>query len=254
MSNLTPLSNIADKTIKVSPQRSMLYAEGRHMMALNVAEVSRAIVDFPVLISRIQGTGSFSLSALTSFEPNKNVYLSGGLWGSSFLPSEMQTFPFQLLPNEDKSQSPVIGAELNSPCFSGEEGEALFDGAGQPALWVSQIQAQLVENAKNAVLTDEFFKTIDSLNLHVPIVISLHLADGPINKIGGLSIVNEDKLKSLTSEQLAMLNEKGFLGPLYAMLFSIFQLNSLIRKHNETEGFVKIAKLEIEIAKSNSLI
>ena len=57
------------------------------------------------------------------------------------------------------------------------------------------------------------------------------------------------KLKSLSPEELAELNAKGFLGPLYAILFSIFQLNALIRRFNAQAGSDQIQRISLEIAK-----
>ncbi|MFC7293039.1 SapC family protein [Hirschia litorea] len=249
MTKLTPLDAARHKDLKVTQQRAQMFAAGRHMIALNVAELSRAIVDFPVLISRVTGQGGFSLSALTSFEPGKNLYLDDDGWQSSFTPSQMHTFPFALMANDSDPQNPHFAIDESFPAFSKAEGQPLMDASGQPALWLSPIKAQLIENMKNAQLTDAFFQALVQHELISSLVISVQYSDGQTNKIGGLSSINEDRFKSLSTEALADLNGRGFLGPIYALLFSIFQLNGLIRKNNASKRFSPISKISLELAK-----
>lgn len=249
MANLTPLDLVQHKDLKVSAQRSLEFARNRHMLPLNVAEVNRAIVDFPVLISRVQSGGGYALSALMSFEPQRNLFLDENGWQSSFQPSEMVTFPFVLMAPEDGATKPVIGLDETQSVFSKQSGDPLLDVAGQPSLWLNKLENQLIENAKNASLTNAFFDTLVELGLISSIVITVHYVDGRNNKIGGLSTINEDKLKSLGAQELSSLNDKGFLGPMYAVLFSIYQLNSLIRRNNEGGSSAKIERISLEMEK-----
>lgn len=247
MTTLTALSAEIHGQLKVSDHRSIAYARGRHMIPLHIGEVSRAIMDFPVLISRLQGQGDYALSALTSFSPGKNAFLDGDIWQSSFQPSEMQTFPFALIRGDNGE--PVLAFDQSLPVFSTKDGEDLFDTAGQPAIWTNQLKNQLLSIAEHTALTRHFLEVIAELGLISQIVITLHQGTEDANKIGGLHTINEDRLKSLTPEQLDTLNTKGFLGPIYAILFSIFQLNTLIRRHNDRSDTQNIQRISLEIAK-----
>lgn len=247
MTTLTALSAETHGQLKVSDHRAIEYARNRHMIPLHIGEVSRAIMDFPVLISRLQGQGDYALSALTSFSPGKNAFLQGDDWQSSFQPSEMQTFPFALIRGE--SGEPVLAFDQSLPVFSTADGEALFDGAGQPAIWTNQLKNQLLSIAEHTALTRHFLEVVAELGLISQIVITLHQGTEDANKIGGLHTINEDRLKSLTPDQLDTLNSKGFLGPIYAILFSIFQLNTLIRRHNDRSDTQNIQRISLEIAK-----
>ncbi len=246
MTTLTALRADTHAPLKVSTDRAITYATGRHMIPLHIGEVSRAMMDFPILISRLQGQGTYALSALTSFTAGANAFLVDGVWQSAFQPSEMQVFPFTLMRGEDGE--PVLAIDQSMPVFSTEDGEALFEG-NQPALWLEQLQKQLLSIADHTGLTRHFLDTISELGLISQIVITLHQANGEANKISGLNTINEDKLKSLSPEELAELNAKGFLGPLYAILFSIFQLNALIRRFNAQAGSDQIQRISLEIAK-----
>lgn len=247
MLNLTVPNAATHGQLKVSSRRPIVYAQGRHMMPLHVGEVSRAIMDFPVLISRVTGQSEFALSAITSFTPSQNAFLDGEAWQATFVPAEMQSFPFALIRGDDGQ--PVLAMDETVPVFSQDDGEPLFDAQGQPALWTSQLKTQLIADAEHMAQTRHFLTELSELGLISQIFITLHQANGEANKIGGLHTIHEDRLKSLDADKLADLNARGLLGPIYAILFSIFQLNTLIHRHNRKAGSEQIQRISLEIAK-----
>ncbi len=249
MSNLTVLNSDLHKNIRVGANRQAAFAAGRHLMPLNIAEVSRAIMDFPVLITRVQGSSTLALSALTSFLPGDNAFVIDGQWHSGFVPAEMQAYPFALVPGTDETPGPRLAFDDSAQVFSEETGDPLFDAAGQPALWVSQLQSLLLANAENMVLTRQFLEQIAELGLISEIVVAVQRSEDQIDRIGGLSTINEDRLKALSNEQLGALRDSGFLGPIYAILFSMFQLNTLIRIHNTRHADAPIQRINLEIAR-----
>ena len=96
MHKLTVLTPETHGQLKVSTDRAVQFAKGHHMIPLHIGEVTRAIMDFPVMISRLKDQGDYALSALTSFTPGQNAFVANDQWQSSFQPAEMQTFPFAL--------------------------------------------------------------------------------------------------------------------------------------------------------------
>jgi hypothetical protein len=73
-------------------------------------------------------------------------------------------------------------------------------------------------------------------------------------KLAGIYVIDEVKLQQLSGEQLQELNVKGFLAPLYTMLSSLNQFNTLIRSNNELDPDNKIVRLKMEVAKDESII
>ncbi|GAB5454028.1 MAG: SapC family protein [Henriciella sp.] len=249
MANLTILNSDLHKSIRINPDRDLAFAAERHLLPLNISEVSRAIIDFPVLITRVQGSGNYALSALTSFIPRQNAFFAEGQWGAGFQPAEMQTYPFALVPGNDETPGPQLAFDEAAPVFTETDGEPLFDESGQPALWVTQLKNQLLANAENMVITRQFLERISSLGLISEIVIGVQRTEDHVDRIGGLSTINEDRLKSLANEELGALRDAGFLGPIYAILFSMFQLNTLIRIHNARYADAPIQRINLEIAR-----
>ncbi|MEP3891618.1 MAG: SapC family protein [Hellea sp.] len=253
MANLTALTSSRHGAMKLKADSGVIYAQGSHMLPLRVTEVAQATVDFPVMISRMSN-GVMSLSALTSFEPGKNLFVSEGKWISSFQPTAMKTFPLFLMKAGDGSAEPVLGIDAESGALSSDEGQPLFDKKGKASLKVKQVKAQLTEDAKNMVHTFQFFEALEAFDLIRSVDVALNYADDQTNRIRGLSMIHEDNLQSLSSERLTELRDRGYLAPIYAMLFSVFQLNALIRRNNKSSGAAHIKNISLEVSKDGRAI
>ena len=250
MARLTALNFEKHKTLRVAPNHAISYAIGRHLLQLRVGEVSKAIVNFPVFITR-QDNGEFTLSAMTSFEVGRNLFIQSQNWDAVFRPALMQSYPFYLMQPEDGTKNPVLAIHEESQVF-GDQGEALFNEAGKLTLWVNQIRAALMEDANNLVQSFMFIKKITELNLIRSIDIAVHYETGTIDRIRSLNTINEDMLHSMSSDQIAELRDSGYLAPIYAILFSIYQLNALIRRHNKNQDKL-ISRISLEVSKDPSL-
>ena len=252
MATLTALTFDAHKGLKINEHSAIIYAQNAHMLPLRVTEVAQATVDFPVMISRMSN-GSMSLSALTSFEPSKNLFINEESWCSSFTPSAMKTYPLYLMKSEDGNQEPVLGIDADSKALSQEDGESLFDQKGRFSLSTKQLKSQLMEDSKNTVHTYQFFETLENFDLIRPVDLAISYSNEQTNRIRGLSMIHEDNLQSLSSENLVELRDRGYLAPIYAMLFSVFQLNALIRRNNTVKGTTQIKNINLEVSKDTRL-
>ena len=195
-----------------------------------------------------------SLSALTSLEPGKNLFVLNGEWTSSFQPTAMKTYPIFLMNSEEGGSEPVLGIDDESAALSSDVGQPLFDKKGKASLKVKQVQAQLIEDSKNMVHTFQFFEALEAFDLIRSVDVALNYGDEKINRIRGLSMIHEDNLQSLSSERLTELRDRGYLAPIYAMLFSVFQLNALIRRNNQTSGATHIKSISLEVSKDGRAI
>ncbi|WP_026942158.1 SapC family protein [Hellea balneolensis] len=250
MAKLTALNSGEHADVRIGHDSGIIYARNSHMLPLRVTEVAQATVDFPVMMSRMSN-GAISLSALTSFEPHKNLFISGDEWTSSFQPTAMKTYPLFLMKDDKGGAKPVLGIDAESEALSKDEGQALFDKKARLSLHTKQLQAQLMEDSKNMVHTFQFFETLSEFDLIRSVDLAVNYSDGQINRIRGLSMIHEDNLQKLSSERLTELRDRGYLAPIYAMLFSVFQLNALIRKNNQNAESASIKNINLEVSKDN---
>ncbi|MEM9838191.1 MAG: SapC family protein [Pseudomonadota bacterium] len=254
MATLSPLNPQEHGHLKVKPSRMTDYAAPRHMIPLRVTELTQATSCFPVFISRLEGQGTYAISALTSMTPGKNLFVDGENWDATFVPSDMRTFPIGLMNPPNEGDEPPMGIDPTMDVFSETQGEPLFGDDGQPSLWVTQTKAQLFDDAQNSVRTHQFLQKLDELGLIVPVTIGVKMASGDVNRIAGLHTINEDALNGLSTDAFEGLRTAGYLPPIYALLFSIVQLNALIQRTNKKDGAQKIDRIGVERSKAPSAL
>ena len=249
MSTLVELSNTVHKDLKLKENSLAQFAASQQIMRLRVPEVGKAATNFPLFFSRNQQDGSWVLSALSSFEPMQNLFVEEGHWNAIYQPISLQTFPFYLMQSPKVENSYTIGILENSEAFSTETGEAIFDSAGRASLYLTKAKNLLEASIKQDIDTYRFTQEVEALGLVKTIDLQLVFEDGNTQNIAGLCTIDEDKLQSLPAEKMNALNDSGYLIAIHAMLLSIYQLNLLLRKHNERNTQNKITQLKIEVAK-----
>ncbi|ABG42186.1 hypothetical protein Patl_3684 [Paraglaciecola sp. T6c] len=249
MSTLVELSNTVHKDLKLKENSLAQFAASQQIMRLRVPEVGKAATNFPLFFSRNQQDGSWVLTALSSFEPMQNLFVDEGRWNAIYQPISLQTFPFYLMQSPKVENSYTIGILESSDAFSTEAGEAIFDSAGRASLYLTKAKNLLEAGIKQDIDTHRFMQETESLGLIKAIDLQLVFEDGNTQNIAGLCTIDEDKLHSLAAEKITVLNDSGYLIAIHAMLLSIYQLNLLLRKHNERNTHNKITQLKIEVAK-----
>ncbi|MFT6776841.1 MAG: hypothetical protein ACJAV1_000753 [Paraglaciecola sp.] len=253
MTKLVELSSTLHAQLKVLPDCETAFAETQQIMRLRVSETSKAATNFPVFFTRNSHDGNWVLSALTSFESNQCLFVKQGKWLATYQPTVLQTYPLFLMQSPKNIESYTIGVFEQSSAFSEHSGEDLFDDKGKASLYLSRIKTLLEADIKNDIQTYQFGKKLEQLGLLKAIDLLVHHEDGSVQTLSGLNTIDEDKLQALSAEQLHELNQQGYLVQIHAMLISIYQLNLLIRKHNEIQDSNKIAQLKVEIAKERAI-
>jgi len=249
MVKLVELNAQEHKDLRVKPNAAIDLAKQQHAISLRVTEVSQAGTSFPVFVTKVENSTEFAMSAITSFDVGKNYFVKDNLWTGLYVPQVMRTYPLYLVRSEADEKKPVVGIDSESDAFSMEEGEILFDSNGKPSIYHTRMQKVLNEDMKNGFLTFQFLKYLNENKLLKAMDINIQYTDNKINTLKGLYTVDEEKLQDLSSEKFEELRKLGYLGPMYAMLFSIFQVNSLIKMHNANTEGPGIVNLKMEVTK-----
>ena len=248
MTELVKLSSDQHKTLKADLDARVRFASSQHVLALRASEVGRAVTCFPVFFSKSQRTGDWAVSAVTSITPGTNLFVEDSKWTATYEPTILQIYSFYLMESDtDKGYS--VGIDTGSDAFSEDHGEALFDDKGQPSLYLSKVTGLLESDVQNNVQTQLFTKRVAELGLVQELNLVVHFENGESQTITGLSCVNEDRLQSLSSEELNELHKNGYLVALHGMLLSIFQVNVLINRHNQSNPQNPIKQIKLEVGR-----
>lgn len=250
---LVELSSKQHSNLKVDPFGALNVAKDQHIINLKVSEVGMAISSFPVFLSRVSEEADWTLSAINSFEIGESLFVENNEWTATHIPISMQTYPFFLMrKGEDDDKNFTIGINEESPVFSTQEGEPLFDAEGKASIRLSQATAQLEVEIQNNVHTYQFTKRLDELDLIKNIDLLVQYADGKVNTLKGLKTIDEETFTALSPEDFQELRKAGYLAPIYSMLTSVYQLNNLIKRHNKRYPQKKVAQVKFEVPKEES--
>jgi hypothetical protein len=249
MAELVKLSNTQHQTLCVRPECNLELAATQQIMKLRVTELSKAVTNFPVFFTKDQNHGGWVLSALTSFELGQNLFVDDDIWQGTYQPNSMLTHPLYLMKSDEGQNNYAIGILDKSPAFSKEQGEALFDANGNASSYLNRVTKLLETEVRGDIQTSQFSQKLLELGLLKAIDLQILYQDDSAQTLAGLHTIDEDKLQSLSAEQLAELSRLGYLIPAHAMLISIYQLNLLFRKNNECKRCNTVKSLKIEVAK-----
>jgi len=252
MTQLVELSNEKHGDLKVADSSVIAFAQKQHAININVAEVCNASSDFPLFFSRNGQSGRWMILTITSFEQERNLFIEDGQWTALHQPIVTQTYPFYLMQAPNDQQGYTVGFEQSNEAFSTQTGQALFVNKKQASPYLNQVTQLLEASINQDIQTYQFSQALEELGLLKAIDILVEYHQEGTQTLRGLHTIDEDKLQSLTGEQLAALNSKGYLAPIYAILMSIQQLNAVISKHNKSDSDLKIKQLKLEVSRNET--
>lgn len=252
MAELVELSPEAHGDFKLDTQAAIEVARKTHIMSLRVTEISRAACEVPVFLTKSNKDGEWLLSSITSLEIEKNLLVRDDQWHGLYQPSAMATYPFFLMRHPTEEKQYTIGIDPEHEAFNKDDGEALFEDNKKAGITLSRITQILQEDMRNDVHTYQFCKHISELGIIRSIDLTVTYEGGKVNTLKGLSTIDEEKLSELTEEQFKELREKNYLAPLYSLLISLYQLNHLIRLHNEHSGSERIRQVSMGVEKDET--
>jgi len=247
MVDLVEIDPSQHSELKIVDGAGISFAASQHLMNLRVTEIDKAVSCFPVFITRNQHSGNLALSALTSFTKGRNLFVMQNCWDAIYTPVDVQTYPLFLTNAKSNSKGYAVALDPGSEAFNKEHGEALFESNGQESMYLSRISAMLQSNLRNESLTHQFLLELQELGFIKSINLKLQYKDGSIETIKGLHTADENRLNTVGNDKLQDLKSRGYLVPIYAMLISIYQLNAIIKRHNNVANNMTIEKITLEV-------
>jgi SapC len=167
--------------------------------------------------------------ALMGLNEGVNVWVDdeGKVLGEVYLPAYVRRYPFMLARLSPEAQELSLCFDPTSGLVGDfEEGDALF-ADGKPSEATTNILKFCEEFELSAQRTVAFVQDLKEAELLMDGEVSIQPAGAEQPFVyRGFQMVNEEKLRELTAEQLEKMNRNGMLPLLYAHLFSI----SLVRE------------------------
>lgn len=241
MANYQLLNNVEHKDLKVVIDRSAELGDNVWFAATFPSEFRNVQRFYPIIFTKNPDSGAFEAVAMLGFEDGENLFLGESGWDAAYIPLNIMRLPFligfqeQTLDGET-TREPVITVDMDSPRVNLERGEPVFleHGGNSPYLeQVGSILKVLHEGVKSGEL---FYTVLAELDLLESFVLDVQLEDGSENRMSGFYTINEERLKELKPEHLAMLNRRGYLEAIYMVIASMSHLPDLIDRKNRLQA------------------
>jgi hypothetical protein len=173
--------------------------------------------------------------ALMGLEPNKNLFVDQeGRWlAGAYVPAAFRRYPFALTDAGEGSFAICVdmSSQFLQKAEAEGEGEALFDAQGVMTPAMEKISQFLQELMTSEVLASTFCAHLSALGLLAPCEFKVQSPEGTKTS-GGSFMVDEKKLATLNPDEFLVLRDKGFLGPVYAHLLSLMQVEKFAGLHS----------------------
>lgn len=228
--NFQPLHKETHNNIKVKPGKSVEDLATQHALGVVVQEFALAGNQYPIVFVKEKDKETFFPVALLGLEPQKNLFVNAdNKWEGMYMPARYTHKPFSVIPSQDDANLFGIAINMDSDVVSEDEGEALFTGEGEETEYLASRKKSLISYVEHEQITKAFIEELVKLDLLHPQNIGVKVGEQEYN-LNGLFIVDEKKLSALSDEDFLSLRKRGFLGPIYAHLGSMHQVNNLIQK------------------------
>lgn len=238
MSHFTALDKNKHQHTRIITGHGAEFGENIHLVPVIIDELNHLVLEYPVCLIKDNDTGQFGLQALLGFEVGENLFLKESQWKASYVPLHIKRQPFMVAVNAQIDTQPtpentVITLNTQNTRVQEEQGEFIFDKAGNMTPFMQNINNLLSTLVKGIIQTEAFINTLSAHNLIEPIQLTVNFTGQAEQRFDGIYTVNEQALKALDSETLFMLNQKGYLQGCYLLLASMGQVQKLIKMKRE---------------------
>ena len=191
---------------------------------------------YPILFTKDPNTGGFFAAAVLGFEADQNLFLQDDGWDASYVPAILRRQPFLIATGGDGgNENPVVSLDLNHPRVSQDEGEAMFDSNGNPTEFLNRKIALLDKLHHGLQHGNGFVDTLLKHELLEQITLDIAFNDGSKKSVQGFYTIAEERLYQLQGDVLELLNQAGYLQPVFMAVASMSRMRDIIERRNRLQ-------------------
>lgn len=236
MAKVEPLNDTTHNKLRVNTNfdESLGYATGIGMLI--PSEIQFAQRQFAIVFRKHEKTGQMIPNVMLGFEQDENLFLDGqGGWNVDYIPLIFKKGPFLIGPQktEDAPEGKLVCfIDVEDPRVNQEVGEPIFDGPNLTE-YMERTREVLIAVHEEIALMTEMVKLFEECDLIEPVSFDIEFVNGQKIDFQGAFTIAKEKLIELSNEQLAQLNEKGFLSLAFYLSDSLDNLSKLVDLKNQ---------------------
>jgi hypothetical protein len=225
-SQAVPITAQRHKDLCVKTGTDYHFAQHVNSVPLTAAEFPLAAPEYAIVFA---GTDeSVFPVVILGGKKDQNAYVDAdGRWNGQYVPAFVRRYPFVFAQTESSTTFMLCIDESFSGCNREGRGERLFDTAGERTAYLEQVlnfqKAYQVQHLR----TQAFCKRLVELDLLQPVQAQLRSPSGESRVLGGLRVVNRNKLKELDTDTLRNLLRSDELELAFLHLHSLVNLRRI---------------------------
>ena len=204
------------------------FARTINSIPLTAVEFPQAAKDFAIVFAKTAET--YVPVAVMGVRNEQNLYVnSEGQWTASYVPAFVRRYPFIFSTVDEGKTLTLCLDEAFEGCSQEGKGERLFDEAGEKSPYLEKVMSFLQEYQTHSTRTELFCKKLDELALLEPMNAQFKTPGGQNGTLNGFFVVNRDKLKALSAEQVVDLVKTDEMEIIYLHINSMANLRETIK-------------------------
>ncbi|WP_340677142.1 SapC family protein [Paraglaciecola sp.] len=229
MANIQALDKNKHQHLKLVSEQLFTDIPKSHVVMVTVFELAKVAAEYPITFIKDQNTGQFHLVALLGLQPKENLFIKNAQWQGNYIPMHFKALPFVLSSHPNDSDKHVLCADLDSAQISEQNGVALFDEQGNQSELLTKKAEYVGQLMDQFSVTRNFISELINKELLSPQSLTIKPKEGEEYDLTGLYTINENSLNDLSTDAYEQLRKSGFIAPIYACLFSMSRIESLVR-------------------------
>lgn len=231
------LDRVAHRALRLSRLIHTDYSPSRGMNAIyaNAVEFIDLAREYPVVFVRASdgsatgGALEVAPMAVLGLQRGENLFLKAdGGWTADYVPASLRAYPFVLVRTDDTNS--VVCFDKAWTGFSEQEGERLFDDAGEATEFMKGVQTYLEQIDAEMQRTRGFCQRLVELGLLQDMRFDAQLPDGESLVVDGFLAIDEKKLAELPDATIGELHRSGILALVHAQLASMGVMRRLVER------------------------
>ena len=213
------------KRLHVRPSTNFAFTRKANSVYLAAVEFNEAMKEFAIVFTR-SATGKVVPVAMLGVRARENLFVGDGdKWDAQYIPAFVRRYPFVLAQIAGDQLAMCIDEAYGG--FNLKEGDALFDEKGANTPFLANAVEFLERYQREFTRTELFCQRLEQAGLLREMNAKADLKDGRSFTVGGLFMVDEQKLMALPDAIALSLFRSGELHVIAMHLASLSNMNRL---------------------------
>lgn len=238
--DIIPLSRDKHKELKMGPITGFEIASKTHWAPTAGVEFIPASSHYPIVFvaEKKEEVEIVNPILMLGLEAGRNDFVAKDFsWKSgAYLPAFIRRYPFVIAAENEDSQEFTLCFDSTFAGIGDKKGKALFNRDGTNSEFLDET-IQFVDGFNREMArTREFVRLLTKYELLEKRSAQIVSSTKVPFSVQDFLVVSEEKLAKLNGEALVELNEKGYLGLIFAHLMSLANLPKLLDMHLENKA------------------